>query len=90
MSNDHTQDGNRVGGCAGSTGYAFRCACGSTTFTRSSQVRGTWETIIEFSEDGRVRIEGCGDSVRTIKKSKTMRCDGCRKRVPVPEVEELA
>ena len=71
-------------------GYAFQCKCGSTTFTRSSYVRGTWETLIEFTEDGRVKTEGCGDCVRTVAYSKTMSCAGCGKRCKAPAIPGLA
>ena len=65
--------------------FAFRCKCGSTVFIRTSQVRGTWTSIIEFTPDGKMNTEGCGDSIRTVKVSKTMRCDHCNKRVAIPD-----
>lgn len=61
------------------------CSCGSVTFIRTTPVRGLWTEILTIQEDGRIKIEGVGDSVRNNGTPKTVICDECKKRHPNPD-----
>lgn len=62
-----------------------QCACGSTVFIRTVPVRGLWTEILTVQENGKIKVEGCGDDVRNIGVPKTVYCDQCKKRHPNPD-----
>lgn len=62
-----------------------KCSCGSVHFIRVIPVHGRWTQILTLQEDGTIKTEGCGDSVRNHKQPKTVYCDACGKRHPNPD-----
>lgn len=64
------------------------CSCGGNVFVKTTQVYGTWTVLLTVNADGSVESEGCGDGVRTLRESKYVRCDVCKKRYPNPDYKK--
>jgi len=62
-----------------------KCQCGNNTFEKRTKVVGTWVSTLTLTEDGRIEVEGNGDSVRNLTEPKTVRCEQCGKRHPNPD-----
>lgn len=64
----------------------LKCACGSTTFYRSTPARGIWMELVVANDNGGVRVEeSFTDGLRHLCHPKTMQCTECKKRVPNPD-----